>query len=145
MSNCSFLKCKKNFQLPIKFQNASLEIDLGRTVLLNILNLKLDPIILPENFTFPTVTLQFSNFSNSNNSSILCSFLNQVNFTLKYNCRKRMGRILTAKMIFNSTKNVSNISTTTENNLTQLTTTTSSLSTTTSSNNNNHNNNTEIW
>jgi hypothetical protein len=68
--------------------------------------LKLDPIILPENFTFPNFTLQISNISSSDNSSTSCSFLNRVNFIVKFNCRKKLGRILTAKMIFISNGNM---------------------------------------
>jgi len=100
------LKCEKKFELPIKFEDSSLEIDLGRTILLNILSLKLDPIILPENFTFPNFTLQISNISSSDNSSTSCSFLNRVNFIVKFNCRKKLGRILTAKMMFISNENM---------------------------------------
>ncbi len=109
MPNCSLLKCENKFKLPIKFSDSSLEIDLGRTVRLNILNLKMDPIILPGNFTFPNFTLQILNSSDSNNSSIPCSFLNRVNFMLKFNCGKKLGRILTAKIIFSSIGNALNI------------------------------------
>jgi hypothetical protein len=107
MSNCSSLKCETKFELPIKFKDLQLQINLGRFVLLNILHLKLDPIILPENFPFPNFTLQFSNTSSWNTSLTSCSFINQVNFTVKFNCRNRLGRVLTAKMILSTTGNVS--------------------------------------
>jgi hypothetical protein len=107
--NCSLLKCEKKFELPIKFIDSTLEIDLGRTVLLKFLNLQLDPIFLPENFTFPNFTLQILNTSDSNNFSTPCSFLNRVNFMLKFNCGKKLGRILTANIIFSSIGNDLNI------------------------------------
>jgi hypothetical protein len=124
MSNCSSLKCKTKFELPIKFKDLQLQIDLGRLVRLNILCLKLDPIVLPENFTFPNFTLQFSKTSILNTSLSSCYFLNQDNFTIKFNCRNSLGRVLTAKMIIsntgyfsNSTASVGN-SSSTENRLT---------------------------
>ncbi len=128
MSNCSSLKCKTKFELPIKFKDFQLQIDLGRIVRLNVLFLKLDPIDLPENFTFPNFTLQFSNTLSLNASLTSCSFINQVNFTVKFNCRNKLGRVLTAKMIISKTGNFSNSTTSagnfssTENRLTSSST-----------------------
>ena len=109
MLNCSSLRCEKKFELPIKFKDSNLQIDLGRTVPLNILNLKFSPINLPENFTFPAVTLQLMNFTNFDNALTPCSFTNQVSFTIQFNCGNNLGRILKVEIIFSLTGNGSNI------------------------------------
>jgi hypothetical protein len=112
MLNCSSLRCENKFELPIKFKDSTLQIDLGRIVPLNILNLKFSPIVLPKNFTFPTVTLQLMNFTNLDNSLTPCFFTNQVSFTIQFNCGNNLGRILKVEMIGNITTKVGNTSTT---------------------------------
>jgi hypothetical protein len=112
MLNCSSLRCENKFELPIKFKDSTLQIDLGRIVPLNILNLKFSAIDLPENFTFPTVTLQLLNFTNLDNFLTPCSFTNQVSFTIQFNCGNNLGRILQVEMIGNITTKVGNTSTT---------------------------------
>ena len=97
------MTCQK-FDLPTRFANATVDIDVGRIVRLLKLDVALIPMDLPSGLTF-NLTL---NISSDLNATLPCVRINVVNFTVTFDCQNQVGRYLRLTIgLINSTSSAS--------------------------------------
>lgn len=97
-TKCGKMTCDGKFNFPMSFTNGTVDLDLGRNVMLKNIDVKISSIVSPASTPIINVNLQFLSAS-MENSFTACSLILQMNNTFTFDCSNNAGRYLSLGLI----------------------------------------------
>lgn len=97
-TRCSQLTCDGSFNFPLEFNNSTVELDLGRDVLLNYIDVVVIPTTPTTSYENCSISLSISK-ANDPNSTTSCWNIYAIKSPYKFFCSSSLGRYMTVVFI----------------------------------------------